>query len=401
MNNLNKTDNTDLTKNKDLSILPSMSISGIGNKQSIINKNFRGPVPGSYYYIINEIISGDNNKVFSAVKRNQVGNFEEKRYCVKYFSKYWIKNEVLSKLKFPENQIKKFFETVKNSLQDFKTITHPYIQELIDYYDDDEGIYIITEFCEWTLKDYITLTREPLKFSKIPFESKIRKYIVQILSAIQFLHENNSLSFGGLLNANDIMVQEVNDQNFNTVVVKLPHPFISNLLTIVKIFNTENFPSFYSPEVYELFKEDELLKIIEKKDSFDMGSLLSKLTHNFDMWAMGYLLYEILFENPPFAFDDLNKALKTLSPNYKFKINPYSISFNILKVINMCLQYDPNSRLQSFLLSEILDELKKENETGEDFDNSLKERSTGKMFHSKEEMELFSLNDPNYYEKFQ
>lgn len=389
--------NNDTKKTNDLS---TTSFIG-GGKHNISSKNFRGPVPGSLYYIINEIISGDNTKVFSAVKRNQVGNFEEKRYCVKYYSKYWIKNEVLSKLKFPENQVNKFFDTIKNSLQDFKTISHPYIQELIDYYDDEEGMYIITEFCEWTLKDYVTLTREPLKYSKAPFECKIRKYIVQMLTAIQFLHENNSLSFGGLLNVSDIMVQEVNDSSFNSVVVKLPHPFLSNLLTIVKIYNIDNFPSFYSPEVYQLFREDEIMKVIEKKDSFDMGSLLSKLTHNFDMWALGYLLYEVLFENPPFAFDDLSKALKTLNSQYTYKINPYAISYNLLKIINMCLQFDPNSRLQSFLLSEIMDELKKENESGEDFDQVLKERASSKMLQTKEEFEHFSLSNPTFFEKFQ
>lgn len=400
MKNVSNSENTEYVK-KDISLLPSMNATTILNKSSIANKNFRGPVPGSKYYIINEIISGDNTKVFSAVKRNELGNFDEKKYCVKYYSKHWIKFEVLAKLKFPENQMIKFFETIKNSLNDFKTISHPYIQELVDYYDDDEGMYMITEFCEWTLRDYIALIREPLKYSKIPFESKIRKYILQILTGIQFLHENNSMSFAGMLNSGDIMVQEVYDQNFSSVVIKLPHPFLSNLLTIAKIYKIDNFPSYYSPEIYELFKENELMKIVEKKDSFDMGSLLSKLTHNFDMWAMGYLLYEILFENPPFAFDDLSKALNTLNNNYKYKINPFSISYNILKIINMCLQYDPNTRLQSFLLQEILEELKKENDSQDDFDAALKERSSGKMLHSKEDFENFTLSEPNQYEKYQ
>mmetsp|Transcript_28679 Transcript_28679/g.29827 ORF Transcript_28679/g.29827 Transcript_28679/m.29827 type:complete len:401 (-) Transcript_28679:82-1284(-) len=400
MKNVSYSELTDQTNKKDVSILPSMSVSNL-IKPKIINKNFRGPVPGSKYFIINEIISGENTKVFSAVRQANSGNFEDRRYCIKYYSKHWIKNEVLAKLKFPENQMKKFFEQIKNTLDDFKTITHPNIQQLIDYYDDDEGMYIVTEFCEWTLKDYITLTREPLRFSKLPFECRIRKYIVQILSTIQFLHENNSLAFGGLLNSSDIMIQEVADNNFNSVVVKLPHPFLSNLLTIVKVYNIDHFPSFYSPEVYSLFKEDEIMKIVEKKDSFDMGSLLSKLTHNFDMWAMGYLLYEILFENPPFAFDDLNKALNILVPQYYYKINPYSISYNLLKILNMCLQYDSNSRLQSFLLQEILDELKKENESGEDFDNSLKERAGAKVLGSKDELENFPISDPNFYDRFQ
>ena len=143
-------------------------------------------------------------------------------------------------------------------------------------------MYVITEFCEWTLKDYIQITREPLKFSKVPFESKIRKYIVQIIDAIHHLHDNNSMSFGGILNSSDIMVQDNNDGNFGKAIIKLPHPFLANLLTVIKIYNSESFPTFYPPEIYQLFREDELTKLIEKKDTFEIGSLLSKQTHNFD-----------------------------------------------------------------------------------------------------------------------
>ena len=144
-------------------------------------KNFRGPVPNSSYYIINELISGDNHKVFSAVKRTQTGNFEDKKYSVKYYSKDWIKNQVLAKIKFPENQMIKFFDTIKGSLNDFKFVKHNNIQQLIDYKEDDSGMYIITELCEYTLKDYISLIREPLKFNKLPLETKVRRLIIQII----------------------------------------------------------------------------------------------------------------------------------------------------------------------------------------------------------------------------
>jgi len=389
---------TDNTKKNDLSLLPSMSISGIEKKGISKNKNFRGVVGDkNNYYIINELISGENSRVFSAVKRDEKGGgFEDKKYCIKYYSKHWIKFDVLTKLKIPENQIIKFFESLKNSFTDHKSISHKNIQDLVDYFDDEDGMYIVTEFCEWTLKDFITITREPLRFSKIPFECKIRKVIQEILTAVQYLHDKYSLSFGGMLNSSDIMIQE----NLEPVV-KLPHPFLNNLLTIVKIYSTESFPSYYSPEVYTLFRQDELAKLVQKKDDFDSGNILQKLTHNFDMWALGYLLYEIVFENPPFIFDDLGKALKTLTIDYSYKINPYAISYNLLKIINMCLQHDPNARLQSFLLQELMDELKKENESGEDFDNALKDRSSGKVFNTKDDFEVFTINNANLYEKYQ
>lgn len=365
------------------------------------NKNFRGPIPGSLYYIINELVSGENTKVFSAVKMNNLSEIDEQKYAVKYYSKDWIISEVLSKLKFSNDKIKKFFDSIKNSVNDYKTIKHENIQEFIDYYDTDEGLYIITEFCEWTLKDYLIIIREPLKFSKIPFECKVRNYIYQILDGIRHLHENHSLSLGGLFNIDDIMVSETKGKDFNSLIttyVKLPHPFLSNFITIIKMYCVDNFPSFYAPEVFERFKQDEILKSIDPKDTFDMGTLLGKINHDMDMWSLGYLLFEIIFENPPFAFEDLNKALSSLNSSFNYLINPYIISNNLLKIINQCLLYNPNKRIQSFYLTEITEEIKKENEIGEDFEKQLKDRSSNKNF-LKEEKETFNLSDI-VYEKY-
>lgn len=366
-------------------------------KDNKTEKVFRGPIPGSSYYIVNELVSGENTKIFSAVKMNS-NEVEDLKYSVKYYSKSWIKSEVLSKLKYPDDKVKKFFDTIKSSINDFKAIKHDNIQELIDYFDDEEGIFIVYEFCEWTLKDYLTILREPLKYSKIPFETKIRKYIHQILDAVKYLHENNSLAFGGLLNSHDIMISETvqSDVIYTSTSVKMPHPFLSNFITILKIYDVEAFPSFYAPEVFARFKQDEILKAIENKDTFDMGTLLSKINQNFDMWSLGYLLYEMIFENPPFVFEDLNKALNTLSPKYTYQINPYSVSVNVLKIINQCLQYDPNKRIQSFFLIDLTEEIKKENEIGEDFDALLKERSNMKNSQMKDESERFNLNDYSY-----
>lgn len=385
------------TKKDESSFIPSMSQTGI-KQQLSKEKNFRGPIPNSYYYIINELVSGENSKMFSAIKMNSSAEIEESSgYCVKYYSKSWIKNEVLSKLKFPEDKVIKFFESIKNSLNDFKAIDHENIQKLVDYYDDEDGIYIITEFYERTLRDYISILREPIRYSKIPFETKIRKYIYQIIQAIKYLHDEFSLAFGGLLSINDIMVSVISSEgNSQSTSVKLPNPFLSNFITILKIYNKDSFPSFYAPEVFERFRQDEILKVIDNKDTFEMGTLLSKINQNFDMWNLGYLLFEMIFENPPFAFDDLNKALQTLNPGYTYSINPYSISVNVLRIINQCLQYDPNKRIQSFFLYDLAEEIKKENDMGEDFESLLKERANSKNTQMKDEFELFNLSSLTY-----
>lgn len=372
----------DTSKRNDTSFGPNTTIS-----KTIKDGKFRGPIPNSEYYIVNEIISGDNSKVFSAVKITG-SKIDEKRYCVKYFSKQWIKNEVLQKLNLSSDKVAKFFDTIKKSINDYRNIKLDRVQQLIDYTDDNDGMYIVTEFCDLTLRDLIAIIREPVRNSRIPFECKIRDYIYQILAGVYELHDKYSLAFGGLLNASDIMVSETDSGGY---VVRFPHPFLANLITILKIYNKESFPTHYSPEVYELFSDDQILKVIEKKDSFDMGSLLSKINQNFDMWSLGYLIFELIFENPPFEFNDLSKALSALNRDYTYKINPYMVSPNILKLINDCLQYDPQNRMHSYSLHQLKEDIKKENDNKEDFENALKERS--QKSDKKGELESIKLTE--------
>lgn len=365
-------------------------------------ENYRGYIHSKdcSYYIINEIVAGDNAKVFSAVKfvsgkdsPNKM--LDDQRYCVRYISKDWIKKEVFSKLKMTEDKIKKFFDYLRQSYRDFKNIKFPYIQELKDYIDDEEGIYTVFEFCDWTLKDYVQILREPVRNTRYPFEIKMRKIIIQILETIHFLHENHSLTFGGLLNSSDIMVTEYTDSNsVNSTLIKFPHPFVSHLLTVLKVYNAGHFPSHYAPEVYKLFEEDSILKVIEKKEAFDLGNLLTKINQNFDIWCLGYLLYEILLDIPPFVFDSLSAALASLNESFTYKIHPYHVSPLALKLINMCLQLEAQDRIQSFLLKEAIDEMQKDADNPEEVEKMLRARMTS--IHSKEEFELFYLNTLTY-----
>lgn len=390
---------SDLSENVKLAHLKN-SISNISVSQMIKKDektNFRGVIHGSKYYIINEIITGNYYRIFSAVKK-EGNSFEDKKYSVKYYNKNWIKEELLKKFKMQESQILKYFEFIKSSLDDFKKIYHPNISSLHDYYEDDDAIYIITDFCSWSLRDYITLVREPVRFSPIPFESKIRGIIIQIMEAIEYLHEKNSLSFGGFLNIDDILVQENSDNQ--KVVVKVPHPYLSNLITIIKIFDNDNFPSFYSPEVLELFTDTKILNFVEKKDNFNLNDLFNKLNQNFDMWSLGYLLYEMVFETPPFAFDSLKNAMKTLNKKYIYQIDVYSVSYNVLTIINKCLQYETNTRLEFYVMKDLLNDMIKEFQNEEDFVNSLKEKKGNKIAVLDKDYDCFNLENPKLHENY-
>lgn len=377
----------------------------LDDEENISKNNFRGYIQAGQntYYIINEIISGNDSLLFSAVKFVQDKNTEEKvvedqRYCIKYISKDWIRREIFTRLRFSESKINKYFENLKNSYNDFKRIKSKTIQELKDYIEDDKGIYIVVEYCEYILKDYVEILTEPIRNSNIPSEIKLRNLIIQILETVYTIHEKYSLTFGGSLNIYDIMINENYKKNAeNSVTVKFPHPFISHILTVLNIYNTESFPSHYAPEVYKLFEEDSSKHTIEKKTEFDLGSVLNKINQNFDMWALGYLLFEILYGNPPFIFNSLSNALYSLNDKFTYKVNPYYISSIMLKFINTCLQLEPQERMQSYNLQDLIEELTRELSNLEEFEKMMRNRATkADQIKESQKLNLIGLS----YKKF-
>jgi serine/threonine protein kinase len=360
------------------------------------------------YYIINELVDGENTKIFSAARFSLVEGekrFEDDRFCIKYISKDWIRKEIFGKLQISGDREIKFFNSLHSSCEQFKNLKHINIQKLIDYIDDDKGIYIVLEFCDFTLKDYVQMTREPVKNVRFPpFEMKVRKVITQILETVNFMH-SKSMYFGGMLNSSDIMIKEDESSKFSldykksaNTIVKFPNPFLCELFTILKLYNIESFPSYYAPEIFKLFEEKEIERAIEKKNSFDLSNLQNKINQNMDMWSLGYLIYEILFEDPPFSFSDLSSALNSLFSSFTYEIYPYKISSKVLEVITRCLQLNSQERIDSAYLDDIKKELMKENENMEEVEKMMKRRM--KDLDMCDDPFRFDLISNNNYDKY-
>ena len=86
-------------------------------------------------------------------------------------------------------------------------------------------------------------------------------------------------------------------------------------------------------------------------DCKDLSEAISLINHNFDMWALGYLLYEILYEVRPYNFIALEKAKTRFGQkniNYKIKKSKYS-DF-ITDVIISCLKYENRLNIKSIKL---------------------------------------------------
>ncbi len=178
------------------------------------------------------------------------------------------------------------------------------------------------------------------------------------------------VSFSALINSNDIYVNEFGEEISNSgssnnkkqnSFIKITHPFFNQLETVFKILDNEHYPNFYPPQFIDQFKLDpQTGKVL--MDCTDLSDALSLINHNFDTWALGYLLYEILYEIVPFKFENIEKAkfaFKKNKVNYKIKRNKYSLF--ITDVIKNSMKYEKRLNLKTVkknLYKEALNDVK-------------------------------------------
>ena len=124
------------------------------------------PTPGNDEYDIIQIIGKKGKNIFIAKVRSKIDN---KIYCMRR-----IKKEDY-KLNFDIGELK----------QKLIEIKHPHIIKYYDVYNDDKYIYIIMEYIDTDIKNYIE--RYHITNSSIP-EENIWFILLQCLSALKYIH---------------------------------------------------------------------------------------------------------------------------------------------------------------------------------------------------------------------
>lgn len=307
-------------------------------------------VSANRYVIINQIWKNAYSSTFSAIKvdvneysntNESQSNYQSKKkiiesvdfekFMIKFYRKDLIEEYIIAGLNIRQTAKRNFYEDLKNEFISCKEDEQlkenkEYIQQIHDIHISSHGVFVITEFCEVTLIDYLRKIRDTMKTNKCA-ELKYKHIFLPIIDLIHNLEYK--VTFSGLLNSSDIFVNE--SMSFSSAggkssFLKIMHPFFNQLETIFKILDGENFPNFYPPEFLAQFKQDDQSSKIQLVSS-DLSDSLSLINHNFDMWALGYLLYEILFESVPFKFGSLEKAKIAFGKNiikYKIKRNKYT-----------------------------------------------------------------------------
>ena len=275
-------------------------------------------------------------------------------------NKKWIKAFLKQECGYKDdNNIKKFFDYMKDSFEQTKQESklNANILTGYDYIEEDDSIFLVTENFQLTLSDYIRMLKETLMKTgeqTAILESKIRKIIIQIIEAyLSVLLDLHSHCLGSLFNSRDIYL---NTENQSDIKLKFQHPFLANLMTLFKvlpvkkdkecIYFEETFASHFPPEVYSLLDDKKFKEKLNQvgTGSLDITNIISTINNSFfDMWALGYLLYEISIE-PPYEFDNLTSCKILQHEDFSISFKDYLISKDLYLIIRSCLQYEPNIR---------------------------------------------------------
>jgi len=336
------------------------------------------------YVIINLLRENSYSKTYSAIKidfqesanKSEIGEnikgVENKKFMVKFYRKELIEEYFVNKLNITQAEKKYYYDDLlkefKNSEENIDLINNSEsIQKIYDIQINEKGVFVVTEFCETTLEEYLRKLRESIKSNKCA-ELKYRNIFIPILDLVDDL--DYKVSFSALINSNDIYVNEFGEEISNSgssnnkkqnSFIKITHPFFNQLETVFKILDNEHYPNFYPPQFIDQFKLDpQTGKVL--MDCTDLSDALSLINHNFDTWALGYLLYEILYEIVPFKFENIEKAkfaFKKNKVNYKIKRNKYSLF--ITDVIKNSMKYEKRLNLKTVkknLYKEALNDVK-------------------------------------------
>lgn len=279
---------------------------------NVISKSIESAKGGSLQtdiktvYKFQEILGGGQ---FGTVRVGFKKDFPAKKYAIKSISK---KNVA-------QNELKELL----NEVQILSSLDHPNIIKLVETYQDQYYLHIVTELC--TGKDVFTHCVE--KGSSLT-EYDICSIIFKIVSAIQYLHENKIVHRD--IKADNIMFESTEpDAQIKIIDFGLSKKYSAKQKMKIK----RGTPYYVSPEVLN-------------------GAYDEKC----DIWAIGVLSYLLLTGQLPFYIqsnkktnDDkkneemLYEMIKTSQPSFSNRIWKH-YSKKALNFVNSCLIKDPNAR---------------------------------------------------------
>jgi polo-like kinase 1 len=190
-----------------------------------------------------------------------------------------------------------------------KSLNHSGVVKFVHFFDDEENVYILLEVCH--CRSLMELMKNKQRLSEM--ESKF--LMLQILNAVQYMHENRvihrDLKLGNLFLTEDMQIKigdfglaaqlDYDGQRKRTVC---------------------GTPNYIAPEILQ-----------------NMGH-----SYEVDVWSIGVILYTMLVGTPPFETSNVKSTYRKIKANiYTFPDGIY-VSETAKSLIRRILNQDPSQR---------------------------------------------------------
>jgi polo-like kinase 1 len=199
-----------------------------------------------------------------------------------------------------------------------KSLTHQHIVAFDHFFEDNENVYILLELCQNQSLSELLRRRKRL------LELEVQSYMLQIISAVTYLHSkkimHRDLKIGNLF---------ISDK----MEIKLGDFGLASKLDFEgqKRKTVCGTPNYIAPEVLD-----------------------SKQGHSYevDIWALGVIMYTLLVGKPPFETNDVKKTYNLIKLTAYTFPDHVPLSDSAKSLITQILKLDPSRRPT---LEEILD----------------------------------------------
>ena len=221
------------------------------------------------------------------------------------------------KIKSSEKQTTNSKDTIKQ-INILKTLDHPNIIKIYEFYSTEKYIYIINELC--TGGELFNRIVEVKYFS----ESTACFIMRQLLSAVAYCHEKGVIHRD--LKPENILIENSEDKNKEYFNIKIIDFGTCEILKNKKLTEKIGTSFYIAPEV-----------------------LKNGYNEKCDLWSCGVILYILLFGSPPFYGKNEKETFqKILDGNVSFKHKLWSkISEEAKNLVTKLLEVDPNKRLSA------------------------------------------------------
>ncbi|KAL4513142.1 hypothetical protein ABPG72_017827 [Tetrahymena utriculariae] len=212
----------------------------------------------------------------------------------------------------PKSTLTKSRQRVKliSEIKIHKSLHHKNIVQFEHVFEDHDNVYILLELCP-----YQTLN-ELIKRRKRITEYETQIYVMQIVNALKYLHQNKiihrDLKLGNLF-LGDNMTLKIGDFGLAT---KMEYEGEKKKTVC-------GTPNYIAPE------------ILEGKDGH---------SYEVDMWSLGVIIYTLLIGKPPFETKDVRTTYKRIKMNNYCFPEQIQISDNAKSIITSILNLNPQKR---------------------------------------------------------